>query len=72
MTDPGSLRLLLIAGSIGLAFILLRALYSGNIHSQYDVTHRDQNPGTFWVLWFILLLPLIPILMLIMRLKAHA
>ncbi len=66
------LRLLLIAGSLALVFILLRALYSGNIHSQYDVSHRDQNPGTFWALWFVLLLPLIPILMLVTRLKSHS
>ncbi|HEY1415447.1 MAG TPA: hypothetical protein VGF42_06135 [Caulobacteraceae bacterium] len=66
-----SLRLLLIAGSVALVFILVRALFSGNIHSQYEVTHRDENPGTFWALWFVLLLPLIPILMLVMRLKAH-
>lgn len=66
------LRLLLIVGSLGLIFVLLRALYAGNIHSQYDVTHRDQNPGTFWALWFVLALPLIPILMLVMRLKGHS
>ncbi|HEY1880488.1 MAG TPA: hypothetical protein VGG68_11210 [Caulobacteraceae bacterium] len=66
-----SLRLLLIAGSVALVFILVRALFSGNIHSQYAVTHRDENPGTFWALWFVLLLPLFPILMLVMRVKAH-
>ena len=65
------LRLLLIAGSIALVFILGRALWSGTIHSQYAVTHRDENPGTYWALWFVLLLPLIPILMLVMRLRAH-
>jgi hypothetical protein len=67
-----SLRILLIAGSVGLVFILLRALYAGNIHSQYDVTHRDQNPGTFWALWIVLALPLIPILLLVMRLKGRS
>jgi hypothetical protein len=66
-----NLRLLLIAGSVALVFILVRAVVSGNIHSQYAVTHRDENPGTFWALWFVLLLPLIPILMLVMRLKGH-
>lgn len=66
-----NLRLLLIAGSVALVFILLRAIVSGNIHSQYAVTHRAENPGTFWALWFVLLLPLIPIVVLIMRLKAH-
>lgn len=71
MNDVNSLRLILIAGSVCLVFILMRALYSGNIHSQYAVTHRAENPGAFWALWFILLMPLIPILMLIMRLKAH-
>lgn len=66
-----NLRLLLIAGSVALVFILARALWSGNIHSKYGVTHRDENPGTFWVLWFVLLLPLVPILMLVTRLKVH-
>jgi hypothetical protein len=67
-----NLRLLLVAGSLALVFILGRALVSGAIHSQYAVTHRDQNPGTFWALWFVLLAPLIPILLLVMRLKAHS
>ena len=66
-----TLLLLLIAGSLALVFILGRALWSGTIHSQYAVTHRRENPGVFWALWFVLLLPLIPILMLAMCLKGQ-
>ncbi|MGH7023851.1 MAG: hypothetical protein ACREEB_09705 [Caulobacteraceae bacterium] len=69
MNDP---RLLLILGSVALLLILGRALLVGNIHSKYAVTYRDQNPGTFWALWFVLLLPLIPILLVVMRLKHHS
>ena len=64
---PG-LRLLLIAGSLALVFILVRALVAGNIHSNYAVTYRSQSPGTFWALWVVLLLPLAPILLLALRL----
>lgn len=66
MTDP--LRLLLILASVGLAAVLVRALITGNLHSKYAVTYRQANPGTFWALWLVLLLPLIAVIFLILRL----
>jgi hypothetical protein len=68
---PDQLRLLLIAGSVVLVFILARALSTGAIHSQFEVTHRERSPGTFWALWLVLAAPLIPILLVISKLKGH-
>lgn len=65
MTD---LRWLLLLTSAGLGLVLARALISGNIHSKYSVTYRKENPGTFWGLWIVLLLPLIAVVFLLTRL----
>ena len=46
-------RWLLLLVSAALLLVLARALITGNIHSQYSVTHRNQNPGTFWALWVV-------------------
>jgi H+/Cl- antiporter ClcA len=61
-------RILLVLASVALVAILVRALFAGNIHSNYAVTYRDENPGAFWALWIVLLLPLIPILLVVMKL----
>ncbi|HXV01482.1 MAG TPA: hypothetical protein VG166_13390, partial [Caulobacteraceae bacterium] len=61
----GGLIPLLLVISAALALVLIRALFAGNIHSQYAVTYRDQNPGTFWALWIVLLLPLVAVLFLV-------
>lgn len=65
MTD---IRWLLLLGSGALILILVRALFAGNIHSNYAVTYRNENPGTFWALWAVLLLPLIAVLFLVFKL----
>lgn len=39
-----------------------------HIHSNYAVTYRSENPGTFWALWVVLLLPLIAVLFLVFNL----
>jgi hypothetical protein len=62
------IRWLLLLGSGALILILVRALFAGNIHSNYAVTYRNENPGTFWVLWVVLLLPLIAVLFLVFKL----
>ncbi|HEY7852862.1 MAG TPA: hypothetical protein VIB82_07785 [Caulobacteraceae bacterium] len=62
-------RILLLLGCVGLVAILIRALVAGNIHSNYAVTYRDENPGTFWALWIVLLLPLVPILLVILKVR---
>ena len=67
----GGLTPLLLVISAGLVLVLIRALFAGNIHSQYAVTYRDQNPGGFWGLWIVLLLPLVAVLFLILRLHLH-
>jgi hypothetical protein len=61
-------RWLLLLGSAALILILVRALLTGNIHSNYAVTYRRENPGTFWALWVVLLLPLIAVLFLVLKL----
>ena len=66
------IRLILLLGSAALVLILVRALFTGNIHSQYAVTYRNENPGTFWALWIILLLPLVAVLFLVARLHPGA
>jgi hypothetical protein len=63
-----AIQLILIVCSVALVAILIRALITGKLHSQYAVTHRDKNPGGFWALWFVLLLPLIPIALVVARL----
>jgi hypothetical protein len=63
-------RWLLLLVSAALLLVLARALITGNIHSQYSVTHRNQNPGTFWALWVVLLLPLIAVLFLVVKLHS--
>ncbi len=62
------IRWLLLLGSAALILILVRALFTGNIHSKYAVTYRSENPGTFWALWIVLLLPLIAVVFLLTRL----
>lgn len=62
-----SLHWLLLLGSAALILILVRALITGNIHSNYAVTYRHENPGTFWALWIVLLLPLIAVLFLVLK-----
>jgi hypothetical protein len=61
-------RLLLVAVSVGLGAVLVRAVIKGNLHSKYSLTYRDENPGTFWALWIALLVPLIGVLLLVLRL----
>jgi hypothetical protein len=56
---------MLLLISAGLVVVLVRALFAGNIHSKYAVTYRDENPGTFWTLWIVLLLPLAAVLLLV-------
>jgi hypothetical protein len=63
-----ALRWILLLASAGLILVLLRALFVGNIHSNYSATYRKENPGTFWALWFILLLPLAAVLFLALKL----
>jgi len=65
-------RWLLLLGSVALFLILVRALITGNIHSNYAVTYRNENPGTFWALWVVLLLPLIAVLFLVLKLHPDA
>lgn len=62
------IRWLLLLASAVLGLILVRALITGNIHSNYSVTHRRENPGTFWALWAVLLLALIAVIFLLARL----
>jgi hypothetical protein len=62
------IRWILVLGSAALILILIRALFTGNIHSNYAVTYRSENPGTFWALWIILLLPLFAVLFLVFKL----
>ena len=62
------IRWILLLASAALVLILVRALLKGNIHSNYSVTYRQQNPGTFWALWAVLLLPLIAVIFLLVRL----
>jgi hypothetical protein len=62
------IRWILVLGSAALILILIRALFTGNIHSKYAVTYRSENPGAFWALWIILLLPLFAVLFLVLRL----
>lgn len=62
------IRWILLFVSAALVLILVRALFTGNIHSKYAVTYRNENPGTFWALWIILLLPLMAVLLLVARL----
>jgi hypothetical protein len=62
------IRWILVLGSAALILILIRALFTGNIHSKYAVTYRSENPGTFWALWIILLLPLFAVLFLVLKL----
>jgi hypothetical protein len=62
------IRWLLLLGSAALILVLVRALFAGNIHSNYAVTYRSENPGTFWALWVVLLLPLIAVLFLVFKL----
>lgn len=66
------IRWILWLGSAALALILVRALFTGNIHSKYAVTYRNENPGTFWALWIVLLLPLVAVLFLVARLHPGA
>jgi hypothetical protein len=65
MTD---IRWLLLLGSAALVLVLVRALLAGNIHSNYAVTYRNENPGTFWALWVVLLLPLVAVLFVVFKL----
>jgi hypothetical protein len=65
MTD---IRWPLLLATAALVLILARALITGNIHSNYSLTHRRENPGTFWALWVVLLLPLIAVLFVLVRL----
>ena len=69
MADP---RVWLIITSSALVAILLQALVVGNIHSKYAVTYRAANPGAFWALWLVLLLPLIPIALVVVKLHPGA
>ncbi|HEY1448042.1 MAG TPA: hypothetical protein VGF33_05865 [Caulobacteraceae bacterium] len=66
------IRWILWLGSAALVLILVRALFTGNIHSKYAVTYRNENPGTFWALWIVLLLPLVAVLFLVARLHPGA
>ncbi|HEY2482989.1 MAG TPA: hypothetical protein VGI30_12455 [Caulobacteraceae bacterium] len=61
-------RWILLLTSAALILILARALLAGNIHSKYSVTYRKENPGTFWALWVILLLPLVAVMFLALKL----
>ena len=62
------MRWILLLGSAALVLVMVRALFTGNIHSNYSVTYRRQNPGTFWALWLVLFLPLIAVIFLLVRL----
>jgi hypothetical protein len=64
------LHLLLLVPTVVLALVLIRAVVTGNIHSQYAVTYRSQRPGTFWALWIVLLLPLIAVLFVLFTLHS--
>jgi hypothetical protein len=68
----GGLTPLLLVIGAGLVVVLVRALFAGNIHSQYAVTYRDQNPGTFWAMWIVLLLPLVAVLFLVANVHPRA
>jgi FtsH-binding integral membrane protein len=66
------IRWILLLTSAALILILVRALLAGNIHSNYSVTYRRENPGTFWALWIVLLLPLVAVLFLALKLHPAA
>ena len=63
------LRLMLLATAAVGAVVLARALFTGVIHSKFTATHRSDNPGAFWALWSVLLLPLIIVVMVALRLR---
>jgi hypothetical protein len=66
------IRWILLFVSAALVLILARALFTGKIHSKYAVTYRNENPGTFWALWLVLLAPLVAVLWLVARLHPGA
>lgn len=53
------LHWVLLIGSVAIALVLARALATGNIHTRFTTTYRENNPATYWTLWFILAFPLV-------------
>jgi hypothetical protein len=66
-------RLIWIALAVSalLVLVLIINLRRGRIHSSYDYVDRRANPGGYWALFMVLLLPLIACLLLVLTLLRH-
>jgi hypothetical protein len=64
------LYVLLAAGAL-LALILILSLRTGKLYSTYDKIDRARNPGGYWAMFVVLLLPLVACLFLVATLSHH-
>jgi hypothetical protein len=63
--------LAILATCAALALILILSLRAGKLYSTYSKIDRAQNPGGYWAMFFVLLLPLAACLLLVFTLTRH-